>query len=148
MKNIWTIICQSSAIDNRTNQLSAFNLLDGIIFTRPEGKKGEEQFISPVNFQLISFWMCDDKNDKADVKIKVSDPENKVVNEFDVDIHPIDEKLRVRNIVDFGAFRVTKPGVYNIALMTKNEDSFKTISEIPLDVRVEYIKIEKQPEKK
>ena len=148
MKNIWTIICQSSSIDNRTNQLSAFNLLDGITFTRPEDKKGEEHFVSPINFQLISSWVSDDKNDKADVKIKVSDPDNQVVNEFDINIHPIDEKLKIRNIVDFGAFKVTKPGVYNIALTIKSEDGFKMISEIPLDVRVEYIKIEKQPEKK
>lgn len=144
MKNIWTIISQSSSIDNRTNQLSAFNLLDGITFTRPEEKRGEEEFISPVAFQLISFWICKNKDDKAEVKIRVSDPDNKMVNEFDINIHPVDDKLRVRNIVDFGAFKVTKPGVYSIALMIKDGDSFKTISEIPLDIKVEYIEIQKQ----
>lgn len=140
MKNIWTILCQSSAIDNRTNQLSAFNLIEGMTFIRPKSKEAEKHFIAPITFQLISFWICENENDKADVKIKTLDPDNQIVNEFDVVVHPVDKKLKIRNIIDFGAFKVTKAGNYTIVLMIGNKDKndFKVISEIPVDIKVEY----------
>ena len=85
MKNVWSIICEKSSIDSKTNLLSLFNCVEEIKLEIDKDKIPKtEKLIIPVNFQLISLWAIEntEKESILEIKVEIIDPKGKILNEF------------------------------------------------------------------
>ena len=56
MKVLWAIICQSSAVDQETNNVSLFNLLEQVhVPEPPTGGEANEPFpVAPISFSIVA----------------------------------------------------------------------------------------------
>jgi len=85
MKNIWSIICEKSSIDAKTNLLSLFNCIEEVQLMIDKDKMPKSDKLAiPFNLQLISFWTIEDssKDNLAEIKIDLVDPKGKILNEL------------------------------------------------------------------
>jgi len=133
MKNIWSVLCQSSSIDYENKLVSLFDCIEEI---RLEVNKiDKEGIILPANFQLIMAWSTEDKDKGLDLKIELVDPKGKALKEF-VNTYGIEQgskRLRIRLLIN--GMPITEEGRYIYRISHMQGSKYLVDSELPLDVR-------------
>lgn len=129
---IWAVLCQSASIDQQTNTVSLFNIIEQINLnqsvpnptTTPspnELKDFPEKTIIPINATLvIQMERNDELTSSAVIKVEISDPLGEVlgVNEFPVEAI-VNENKKLRAIVNIAGFPATRSGDYTFTILTK-----------------------------
>lgn len=141
MKHIWSIICEDSSIDFEKNSLSMFNCVEEIklIVNQEDLKnKNDKKIVIPVKFQIISFWIIDDfnKDNNLDIKIELVDSNKKVISNFENTIKTKKGTKRFRNRTNVNGLPITSNGRYYFNIYQKENNKFKLVSELPLDVEM------------
>lgn len=138
MKNIWSVLCTRSVIDQRTNSLSLYDCVDEMTigFTNPEDIKTEVKNI-PANFDLVSLWHDDDAKKERNFKyqVEIVDPKNKKIGELVYEAKFEKTKKRLRTITQINGLSITVEGEYVFKTKYKSGEKFVLVSEIPVDVR-------------
>ncbi len=152
LKHIWTVLCKKSVIDNETNNISLYEILERLQINVGQQviNKMPKNIVVPFDFEVISFMGRKDYSGKtlikAEIRLQIYDPENSVIGKmerkFDVtpDVKRIRLRLRSPNI------NVTTSGQYRFLVSIKEdgEEEFTTVAEMPLEVeKVSEIKIKK-----
>jgi len=141
MKNIWSIICQRSSIDEKSNLLSLFNCIEqmSLLIDKEQLSKNKKNVI-PVDFQLVSLWTIEDpsKENITEIKNEFVDPDNKVLNTFYNKFKIKRGALRFRNRTNIQGLPITKEGRYYYRIWQKKKNKFELISELPLDINISY----------
>lgn len=151
IEHVWSVLCQSSAIDYETNELSLFKVVEEIGIQievkDEEGKKELEKLDSegavfPIALQLVSVWQQAEKlsedSEVFKVRIDVIDPKGKKNGTFDYEFKIPASKIRMRNRVNFNSLKVTTSGRYvlKISLLNPKSQEFENVGNVPLDVTV------------
>ncbi len=146
---VWGIMCSMSSVDQTTNNVSLFNILE--TFTLPLTKKELEDQLkvkNPLNirvsYQVVLFLKrlidikISNEEKHADLKIKTINPEGKVVSETAFSFVFIKGKQNMRLILDINGMVVDKPGLYLHKFEIKASDNkdFFEIYETPFQVMV------------
>ena len=151
LKILWAIACTSSSIDQNSNVTSLFNVLEQVQFSTssPEVVKNgipENGTGIPFPFDIVALIARPrpyqtNKELQLEIKLKLTDPEGKILitNDFPAVIDK--DKKRLRFNIRFNGMTVTKNGEYIFTLSVKEKDteSFVDSVEIPLDVTLEFI---------
>lgn len=140
MKNIWTIVCRKSTIEEGTNLISLFDSLEQLdVRLKPNSPKNEV-FNVPIESEVVSFWYRDDKSktEKYSIKIELVDPNNRILNTFLNDIEFPEKTGRMRTRVKSNIIPVTVSGVYSYKTYLKKieEKDYKEVSVVPMEVIV------------
>jgi len=144
MRHIWTVLCQESSINKENNLLTLRDCVEKLVFTIDKDKapKGKDLTI-PINLQLISLWIKEDKNkiDILDIKTELLDPDTNFLGSSYQKIDVDKDVFRLRNITNIESFKIAKNkkgGRYIIKTMQKkkNNKNFEIVSEIPIDIEV------------
>jgi hypothetical protein len=143
MKHIWTVLCQKSVIDNETNLISLIDCLEELNLTMDMDKEPgntSEKIVIPLNFQVASFWLIEDKNlKKLEIKIELNDPENNKINEINNVFELKEDYLRYRTRINVQGMPITKSGRYLFKIYQIEQGGIsKCVSEVPLDVKIDY----------
>jgi len=143
MKHIWSILCQNSSVDDATKLLSIFNCVEELGLTIDKSKSPKDgNLVLPISFQLISFWLVEDKNKKnvLDIKIEMSDPNGELLGTFNNNFNIPDAALRFRSITNINGIKITKEGRYFLKVSRKGvgEKKFIVVSELPIDIKITY----------
>lgn len=142
MKHIWTILCEKSSVDSKTNLLSIFNCVEelSIVIDKTKAPKGDT--VLPIEFQLISFWTVDDPKKKniLESQVEIIDPKGDSLNKFNNKFDIKEGVSRQRSITNIHGFKITEAGRYTFRVMQKKEGKkeFKIVAELPLDVKIAY----------
>jgi hypothetical protein len=143
MKHIWTILCQSSAVDIKTNLLSLFDCVEEITLGIDKAKAPKDKnLIIPVKFQLVSFWIVEDQNKEnvLEVKNQILDPDGTLLSESEqkFDIKQGIKRFRTRIMIN--NFTISKEGVYIIKILQRKEEKkgLRAVTEVPIDVKITY----------
>ncbi|MBI2054214.1 MAG: hypothetical protein HYT36_02685 [Candidatus Staskawiczbacteria bacterium] len=144
MKHIWSILCQNSSVDSKTNLLSIFNCVEELkIEIKKDQVSKTDLLVIPISFQLISFWTIEDANQKNSlyIKLEIIDPNEKLLNDFNKSFDIAEGTLRFRNIINIQNIKIAKEGRYMVKVFSKENDKkgFKAVAELPLDIKIEYI---------
>lgn len=139
MQHIWSVLCKSSVIDQDTNLITLRDCLEQLNVTIT---KKQEKNVVPIEFELINLWYNDksDEDKKFEVKIELYDPKNEKIHEFSgLFLFPQDKK-RMRTRMQMKGLPVTFTGkyIFKVRLRAEDRKPYKEITEIPLDVTVEY----------
>ncbi|NQU78018.1 hypothetical protein HQ544_04960 [Candidatus Falkowbacteria bacterium] len=140
MKNVWTVICKKSVIDQDSNNLNLFEVIEEINVPadiRKFLKDGVK--IAPVEFEVINLWVINkgEKGKNQEIRIELYDPSNKKLKDY---IHSFSIaqhfKKRIRTRMKIFGFPLSKEGEYKFRIKIKEgaKKEFITVSEVPIDI--------------
>lgn len=114
-------ICASTSIDQNTNVLSAFNMIDQIDVnaTRKDASKPmtDEPINIPLSFQVVTIWKRTKVEDlgkdvSSKIQIALIDGQQKTLSSHVVEFKLEATKIRTRNILNVPMMSVTQSGEY------------------------------------
>jgi len=147
LRYIGGIICNSSAVDQKTQSLSAFNVIDEITVDLKANdpskvnKNSIEKINIPINFQVISVWKRNNLSDSdkaTDTKLEVEflDPIGNSLAKSIIEMHLPADKKRNRYILNVNGMQITITGEYQIQFreIMKNGERSEILNTFYLDV--------------
>ncbi|KKS37968.1 MAG: hypothetical protein A3G49_01275 [Candidatus Sungbacteria bacterium RIFCSPLOWO2_12_FULL_41_11] len=145
-RHIWSVLCLYSVLDQESNNLSLFNLVEKLTFTPPknqiteiEKQKKIGKLVVPVNFELVTrIKKNTDKAISVDIEVVIIDPQKVEIGKFlkRVDFRKEIKNMRYRN--RFNSLPITINGEYEILVNIKDQDEkeFTQVANIPLEVEL------------
>lgn len=136
MKNIWSVLCQESSVDLKTNKTSLFNCIDEItlnFFKKADMNNTAKNIQMP--FEIASLWLKD-VGDTNNFKILIDfcDPKDNVLKSFEQDFSFENNKKKLRTFIKINSMTITTEGVYKIKLNYQQKTKTKLAAELPIDV--------------
>lgn len=136
IRHIWSVLCSRTVIDQGTNQLSMFDILEEV---QAETRK-EIDFPVTVPFQvvLVSYWVRQDdkKPVKGEYRVRVIDPDGAKLGEFTGKIN-LKASGRSRTLTTFNALSFGGPGRHGWEVAYRvGKGKWKDVTSIPVDFTV------------
>ena len=140
---VWGLFCGSASIDQESNNISLFNIIDQINISKKNFPKQNESKIIPSNYEIVVLLRrllnldIDNEKFNIDIKLKLIDPNNKILREIVAPLEFERDKRNMRFRFKMDSFVVTIPGdyFYKIEIKQLEDKDFKTSYEIPFEVR-------------
>lgn len=123
----WAHICHDISIDQTTNNISLFNIIEELTIKRdPFAKLAKEKAghtAVPVKLEFISLWSKASikKSIKFDVGIALVSPKGRVIHEIKQSINIPDGKLRSRLRFGIRLIGIEGDGMYNFKIKAKTK---------------------------
>lgn len=147
IKHIWSVVAQSSLVEQQTNNISILKVLEQLnVNLSPkdqEGLKNNSGKAIAVSFpfQIISLWQSINpkKDPMADIEIEFFDPIGVSLQNIKFKLIFEPQKTRMRSITSSPIISIMdNSGVYlfKIRIKEDGEDNFSEVAEIPIEVRV------------
>lgn len=143
IKNIWSLICKESKIDQETNNISIIDAYESLQFDLKLEKKQDKDapLVLPFSFELLSLFYRDEKKkeERMEEIIHVLDPDSNKLGEFKASIIFKENQNRVRSRVKFDTIALTKSGTYLFQVFTQkkvNDNQRDLVSIIPVDINL------------
>jgi hypothetical protein len=142
IEHIWSQLCQSSSVDQDTNSVSLFHLIEEIAVGRAADAPppGAEGVVIPISCELVTLWhkRAEGQHVIADVEVALFDPaavrlQNVI---YKLDIAPQHSRSRFR--LKMNGLKITTAGTYSfvVSIRGPNETQFREATRVPLEVRV------------
>lgn len=140
----WALLCRSVAVDQNTNQVSIFNVIDEITINKDanieEAVAKSKKFQISMEFALITQFEHSLKDNQGimHVQVEVIDPSKSELGKMNMPLEIQRGKKRTRIIVQFPNLVATKSGSYNfvISLKEDNERVYTEIARVPLEINI------------
>lgn len=143
MKHVWSVVCKRSVIDEETKNISLYDVLEQLsvgVKVKQQAAPVPESINIALEYEVVSMWTKDDREQhvQAESEIEVIQPNGKVAKSFPQKLDMPEKMHRLRARYRINGFVVTMPGVYWFKIKVKKigEKQFKTVSEIPLEVKI------------
>ncbi len=135
LDHLWSIVCQSSSIDDETNRLSLFNVIENITINGEEGQR----ILAPLQFDIVSSWLRKDISEPvhATMKITYTSPEGESILQQEIAFEITKTPLH-RTRIHFPNIPVITSGCYKfiVDLKVGAENVWCTVATIPLFVKI------------
>lgn len=138
IKHIWSILCEDSSVDQETNKLSIRNVLEAIEI-RVQGTLPEKMAI-PIPFEIVSFFTRANSNTEEEIQLKVRlvnsemdqlGPDLPVIIKFPVKSNRLRSRFKIQGLPIKGEGKYA----FIISFKTSKEKEFKTVVELPLEIK-------------
>lgn len=144
LNHVWTVLCKQSVIDQDSNNLSLYEVLEKVSLEIDTTDKSGE-FAIPLEFEVVSLWnKATSEKLEAKFFLNITSPSGKnigktIANEI---VIPKNKK-RVRTRLKLKGITINDTGEYqfNIYLQTPNNEE-KLMAQIPLEIDVKFIETE------
>lgn len=144
MKHAWSILCQRSIIDQRSNNISLIDVLEQLnINVSPEqvAKESEEGIVIPINFDIVSLWTKDGEENKVanfEVVVEFDDPRGKELKSFTKSIEVAQNYQRMRTQMRIERLQIFESGIHMVRVSIKEgkqEKKTQIVAELPLQIK-------------
>ena len=142
LKHVWSILCANSSVDQKTNTISLFNVLEQINIEKKAlnvAKGAQKNLVATINFQLVSLWKkeVEQKKFKIEQKVEVVDSYGKILASASMPLEVPEAQKRMRVINNFNGLPISTTGEYLFKIFFKEEASGKFIEQaaVPLVVK-------------
>ncbi len=140
LKNIWTIVSLSSAIDKDNNTVSLFDILEEL--TLQVSGNMPERTVIPINHHLMSLWEREETGTPFTLKFKIilRDPLGEILNENQAEVVMEAPHKRARFRAQFNGFPVSIPGTYHYEIVSLEPEKTgeKVLGAVSIDVKVAH----------
>ncbi len=138
MQHLWSILCNGSSVDNESNRLSLFNIVEEIGIE----SISDELNIIPIELHIVSIWrlLSDEKPYRGEEKVILTSPEGETLLEASVVIDLTNFK-RFRSRLFLFGFPLRGSGEYQFRITYLDLDSQEWIEvgTIPLQVNIKLV---------
>ena len=142
MKVLWAIICESSSVDQETNNISLFNVLEHVQVPEPPAANGESSYppAAPFSYRLIaSFCRTNLKEPERGIgRIRLQFPNEAgdgFFPEFEIDLEDGDRHMVVGR---FPFMPISGQGTYTYTIESLTDTGdWLPMFEVPLEVSFE-----------
>ena len=136
IRHVWSVLCQSSSIDNETNHISLFDVLDSLtIYGNPK-----EEITIPLKVDVVCLWVRADEETpcRGTMRLSYLKPAGKSFDPIEAEINLIDVMF-FRNRLHVEMLSLAGPGIYKFCVELKDEvdDSWNKVAELPFIVKYE-----------
>ncbi len=147
IEHVWTIICSGSTIDQHTNNISMFNLVEKIsanLETDSETIKNGKKILMPFNQEVITrlHRTGEPKDLPIEFRVDIVSPDGKLLGEGDVQKIAFAKKFKnMRFRVNVANIPVIGSGTYRFVAMMRNvgESKFIVAGSVPIEIEVKMI---------
>ena len=137
MKILWAAICESLSVDQETNNVSLFNILEEVHFPEPPEliTEQENMVVVPVQFVLMALFGRSDTEigERGQARLVIALPDGTEAEadpRFEVDLESV-HRARVK--IDVAGIPLRGEGEYDFRIETLDQDSkWGLLFEIPL----------------
>lgn len=149
IEHLWSVLSASSSVDQQTNSLSIFNVVEEITITsipqiaenRSPKDGSPQKFSIPLNLTITSLWQRnDDVNEgdmSVDARIRFTDPKGEMVNQNPLPLSFKKGFKRLRAITMINAITFTTPGEYRFVIEASTNKGFEEVCSIPLQIKIQ-----------
>jgi hypothetical protein len=144
IKHVWTVLCRESLINQEDNILSLFGVIEEVTVTMPPINNvptpPPDKINLPINYEIVNLWSReeDDEEEKATLEIAQLNPKGEELNKITQElVFPANVK-RLRSRTKVSGLTIQGRGNYSfrVRIKEKGDKSFKTVSEVPLEVKI------------
>jgi hypothetical protein len=146
LKVNWALLCQNASVDQRSNLVSLQTVIEEITLSKtPElnaaiatGKKVEIKSDFSLVAQLDRCNPDDLQAYSPFMEVRIVDPAGVELGKHTMPLDVQRDKRRLRVIVGFNGFVITKAGEYEfiISIKSTNEPTFSEKTRVPLEVKI------------
>ncbi|MFH1652852.1 MAG: hypothetical protein ABIE74_02240 [Pseudomonadota bacterium] len=128
IKHGWSVICERTIIDNTTNNVSLINCIEQVTCsTLP---------VVLPQFSLCSYFYnsAEKSSNKLTIRMKLKNPDgsDNILAKAPLSIDM--KKTRQRIKMELSGIMLKQAGIYYFSIEQKNNNSWKTIAELPLEL--------------
>jgi hypothetical protein len=142
MKNILSVLCLRSIIDQETNNISLIDCLEQLNIQINEGDKNIKDKVFPIAFDFVSIFIDENVKEERrfDFILETVDGKGEKLGEIKGQIIMKEGIKRMRHRIKMQGLKVADSGTYVFKIKYKKtgEEKFKELAEIPLDVNISY----------
>ena len=151
--HIWSVLCDKTIIDQRTNKISLIDVMDRVTFLDPDGKlrqaTAKDRAIAGVTFNLVSLWRQSEPNTPEEIEVRLAlvGPDGKWINPPSA-IHKLElKKIHIRATNEIPAIPLRGPGYYTFLVqhLPTERKRWRTVARLPFEVRFVASKDEMTP---
>ncbi len=142
----WTILCGSSSVDQQTNNISLFNIIEQLSLNiKRENwekalKEKKEGFLARTQFEIVTLWEKEDLEDEisAEVEVRLVDPKGNVLHKQPYQLSFAKQVKRHRQRLTWSGMKLTQAGVYIFSINIKypNATQFEEVGTVKLLVNI------------
>ena len=142
----WTILCGSSSVDQQTNNISLFNIIEQLTLNikkedwekaMKERKKG---FLARTQFEIVTLWEKEGLEDEifAEVEVRLVDPKGNILHKQPYQLNFAKQVKRHRQRLTWSGMKLTQSGVYifSINIKPSGSDQFDEAGVVKLLVNI------------
>jgi len=134
INHIWTVVCSQVVVDNQTNNVSIYNVLERITIM---GEPKQETAL-PLNHAVVTMWerLDSDTIRKGMMRLSFITPLGNEIIKIESEIN-LAEHTRFRNISNIQGLPIAESGrhVYRVELRNENESEWTHICDIPIELK-------------
>jgi len=140
--HIWSVICQNSSVDERSNTVNLFGCIENIGVDIDKNKNTNNKISIPIQFDIVSYWTLDDSTKKNSLilKIEMIKPNGESSFQKEENIFTQAGWGRIRNIAKFSGLELetTNNGryIFRISQKEKKNDDFMIVANLPVDIKI------------
>ena len=139
VKHIWSVLCQSSTIDQDDNSLSLSNVLDTINIKLKDKRRKLVKFAIPLNFEVVSLLSKSDlkSEEKVQIKVAILNAAMDKLGDFRASVVIPADKKRMRSRIKMSGLPIKGEGDYVVlvGMKTEKDKEFRNIAELPFEVK-------------
>ena len=138
IRHIWTVFCEKTAIDQESNAVSLFGVIEELHAELAEGT--EFPLVAPLPAAVVSFWSREDLavGTEAKQRLRFLSPEGEELGSFLADID-LESATRSRTVVRFNALRLAGPGwhEWEVSWRVSEEEPWAVVARVPLAFEID-----------
>ena len=142
IRHVWSILCSSSSIDETSNNISLFTVLEQLSVSprsaRPE-VDATERVTLPLNSEIITLWeRMSDEPQIGHFKVRIVSPQDVELYKGPPAVLTLSDvsKPRLRTRIQVGGFPYVGPGRYSVRIQQQTGDTgrgrWKEVAQLPL----------------
>lgn len=134
--HVWTVLCSRSVIDQDSNNITLFEVLEQLTITGPPLVTGEVGVV-PIACELVTLWSRtrDNQASRGYGRAVLLSPSETVIREQEYDID-LTVHARTRHRVRLHGLPIQEAGRYRFRVDVRDEGEreWRTVASVPLEV--------------
>jgi len=140
VEHLWSLLCVSTSIDNQSNNISLYNIVEEVSVKKAKYIDSKE-ILLPVNLNFVSLWkkLDDSVQENFEQKIILESPSGEELGGSTHSFSFKENLKRMRVIVKIDGLKLVGGGEYlfKIGLRGEGEKDFKEFAIVPLGIKFE-----------
>lgn len=143
LEHIWSVICNNSSVDQQSNSVSLFNVLEQVAienkaFDEISNTTDKKGVLILHKFEIVTLWKIkpNQKSLKFEQKLELIDPNKDILDTFTIPLEFEAGKSRLRFKTELPGLKVTVPGdyVFRVSLQSTLKKEWIEVTELPIEV--------------